>query len=322
MLDERRVTMLLAVVEQGSFARAAAALSFTPSAISQQMAMLERDAGAMLFERTPRGVRLTPAGRALVRHAEAVRGHLLDARAEVAAIAEAAGGRLAFGSFPTATASVAAPAIAQFHGEHPDVDLEFVDGEPYESVAGLKARRLDLALVFALDKWPAARDYDGNLVARDDEIEMRHLFDDPFLLLLPKGHRLADPADEVKLVDLTEERIIGSPVGCAPWGMDLEHVCQAAGVELMFEAVYRSADFQAQQALVASGLGITLLPRLALSALRDDVVVRPLMHAPVRRVLLAWAAGAYQTMSMRAMADIICSLTADARFQLEAGAAA
>jgi len=111
MLDERRIAMLLAVVEHGSFTRAAAALSFTASAVSQQMALLERDAGATLFERSPRGVRLTTAGAALVRHAESMRHQLFDARAEMAAITEAAGGRFAFGSFPTATATIAAPAV-------------------------------------------------------------------------------------------------------------------------------------------------------------------------------------------------------------------
>ncbi len=315
MLDERRIDLLLTIAAVGSFARAATQLSFTPSAVSQQMALLERDAGAMLFERQPRGVRLTPAGQALVRHAETIRDRLLDARAEISAIADAAGGRLAFGSFPTGTSTIAAPAIAQFGGEHPDVDLQLVDGEPHESIARLRARELDLAIVFHLDSWPAAMDYDGTLVARDTEIELEPLFDDPFFLLLPRGHRLAESSEEVKLVELAEERIIGSPIGCAPWGMDLEHVCERAGVELMFKAAYRSPDFQAQQALVASGLGITLLPRLAIAALRDDVIVRPLMDAPVRHVTLAWPAGAYRSKSVLAMSDILRGLSCDHRLQ-------
>lgn len=314
MLDERRIQMLLAVAEHGSFTRAAAALSFTPSAISQQMGLLERDAGAVLFERSPRGVRLTEAGNALLLHAQAIRRHLLDARAEVAGITKARGGRLAFGSFPSATATIAAPAIATFHRRHDEVDLQLCDGEPYESAARLRSRELDLALVFSLDNWPAAMDYEGNLVAREDEIETLPLFDDPFLLLLPEGHRLAAP-DEVKLADLAEERIIGSPVGCAPWGVDLEHICAEAGVELMFQAAYRSADFQAQQALVASGLGISLLPRLAAGALRDDVVIRPLMNAPVRHVALAWPAGAYRSPAVKSMIEVIEAIAGDLRFQ-------
>jgi len=314
MLDERRMEMLLAVAAHGSFTRAASALSFSPPAVSQQMGLLERDAGATLFERSARGVRLTAAGDALVRHAELMRSQLVDARAELHAISQAAGGRLAFGSFPTATAALAARAIADFHAAHEGVDLQVIDGEPYESVARLRVRELDLALIFGLDNWPATMDYEGNLVARENEIEQLMLFDDPFLLLLPVDHRLAD-AEEVRLVELADERIIGSPVGCAPWGVDLEHVCEQAGVELMCEASYRSADFQAQQAFVAAGLGISLLPRLALPGLRPDVVARPLMNAPVRHVCLAWPAGAYRTQAVMAMIELIRALIQDARLQ-------
>ena len=315
MLDERRIDMLLAVAEHGSFTRAAAALSFTPSAISQQMGLLERDAQAVLFERSARGVRLTESGTVLVAHADAMRRRFIDLRAEIAAITETKGGRMAFGSFPTATAAIAAPAIAEFQRSHADIDLQLVDGEPYESAARLRTRELDLALVFHLDSWPVAMDYEGTLVARPDELEILPLFDDPFLLLLPADHRLAASKEEVELVDLAEERIIGSPVGCAPWGVDLEHVCAQAGIELMFSAAYRSADFQAQQALVANGLGISLLPRLASGALRDDVVVRPLMNAPVRHVSLACAAGAYRSPAVTAMIDIVGSLASDLRLQ-------
>ena len=261
--------MLLAVAAHGSFAGAASALSFTPSAISQRMRMLERDAGVQLFERSPRGVRLTAAGQALARRAETMRRELIDARAELDALAEA--GQLMFGSFPTATAAFVARAIASYRRRHPTFELEVTDGEPYESVARLRARTLDLAVVFELDSWPATRDYDGNAVADADEVVLESLFDDPFSLLLPADHDLAKEADEVRLEQLTSERIIGSPPGCAPWGMDLEQVCEAAGVQLEFAAHYRSADFQAQQALVAAGLGVSLLPRLAQAALRDDV---------------------------------------------------
>ncbi|MBA3263733.1 MAG: LysR family transcriptional regulator [Thermoleophilaceae bacterium] len=313
MLDPRRIEMLLAVVAHGSFAGAASALSFTPSAVSQQMRMLERDAGVQLFERSQRGVRLTAGGQALARRAETMRRELIDARAELDALAEAGAAQLMFGSFPTATAAFAARAIASYRRRHPSFALEVTDGEPYESVAGLRSRALDLAIVFELDSWPATRDYDGNEVVEADEVVLEPLFDDPFSLILPGDHPLAAEAGEVQLKQLTSERIIGSPLGCAPWGMDLEHVCEAAGVQLEFAAHYRSADFQAQQALVAAGLGVSLLPRLAQTALRDDVVVRPLMDAPVRRISLAWPAGAYRTPAAGAMADEVRAMVADAR---------
>jgi len=313
MLDPRSIEMLLAVAAHGSFAGAASALSFTPSAISQRMRMLERDAGVQLFERSPRGVRLTAAGQALARRAETMRRELIDARAELDALAEAGTGQLMFGSFPTATAAFVARAIASYRRRHPTFELEVTDGEPYESVARLRARTLDLAVVFELDSWPPTRDYDGNAVADADEVVLESLFDDPFSLLLPADHDLAKEADEVRLEQLTSERIIGSPPGCAPWGMDLEQVCEAAGVQLEFAAHYRSADFQAQQALVAAGLGVSLLPRLAQAALRDDVVVRPLMNAPVRQISLAWPAGAYRTPAAEAMAQVVRAEAADAR---------
>ena len=305
--------MLLAVAERGSFAAAAADLSFTPSAVSQQMAMLEREAGVQLFERSSRGVHLTSAGRALVRHAEAIHLRLLDARAELDAVAQGTGGRLALGSFPTATATFAARAVGIFHAQHGDVEVGVTDGEPYESVAGLRARTLDLALVFELDSWPAVKDYDGNLVASPEDVVLEDLFDDPFDLLLPADHALAAEQREIEVAELAEERIIGSPVGAAPWGMDLEHVCKLAGVEPMFDAVYRSPDLQSQQAFVAAGLGISLLPRLAQRTLRGDVAIRPLMHAPVRHVRLAWPAGAYRSSAATAMGEIVSMAASDLR---------
>ena len=313
MLDPRRIAMLLAVAERGSFAAAAGDLSFTPSAVSQQMAMLEREAGVQIFERSSRGVRLTPAGRALVRHAEAIHLRLLDARAELDAVAQGTGGRLALGSFPTATATFAARAVGIFHAQHGDVEVGVTDGEPYESVARLRARTLDLALVFELDSWPAVKDYDGNLVASPEDVVLEDLFDDPFDLLLPVDHALTAEQREIELAELADERIIGSPVGAAPWGMDLEHVCKLAGVEPMFDAVYRSPDLQSQQAFVAAGLGISLLPRLAQRTLRGDVAIRPLMHAPVRHVRLAWPAGAYRSSAATAMGEIVRAAASDLR---------
>lgn len=305
--------MLLSVAAHGSFAAAAGELSFTSSAVSQQMAILEREAGIQLFERSSRGVRLTPAAHTLVRHAEAIHLRLLDARAELDGLAEASAGRLAFGSFPTATAAFAARAVGSFHDQHGEVEIGVTDGEPYESVARLRARELDLALVFDLDSWPAVKDYDGNDVASPDDVVLEDLFDDPFDLLLPMDHPLAADHREIELKELAEERIIGSPVGAAPWGMDLEHVCKLAGVELMFDAVYRSPDLQSQQAFVAAGLGISLLPRLAQRTLRPDVAIRPLMHAPVRHIRLAWPAGAYRSRAATAMGEIVSTAASDLR---------
>ena len=177
--------MLTEVARRGSFSAAAEAMSFTPSAVSQQMSALARDTGVALFERTPRGMRLTESAEALVAHAHAVFARLGDAQAELEAIAGGAGGRLRFGSFPTATMAFAARAMQVFRDRCPGIELHFADGEPYENVARLKERQLDLAVLFDFDHWTAATDYDGRAVCDDRDIECTELFDDPFRVVVP-----------------------------------------------------------------------------------------------------------------------------------------
>lgn len=164
--------MLAEVARRGSFSAAADAMCFTPSAVSQQMSALARDTGVDLFERTPRGMRLTESGEALVAHAQAVFAQLGEAQAELEAIAGGAGGRIRFGSFPTATMAFGAEAIEVFRTRCPGVEVRFADGEPYENVARLKERVLDLAVLFDFDHWTAVTDYDGRAVC-DDRDRMR-----------------------------------------------------------------------------------------------------------------------------------------------------
>src|SRR3954467_13835179 len=134
MLDVKRLRILRAVAEAGSFSAAADALSYTQSAVSQQIAALERETGATLVDRSARGVRLTDAGRALVCHTDAILARLSDAEAELDAIAGLRGGRLRVVAFPSAAASIVPPAIARFRAEHPGVELSL---EPEETGAAL-----------------------------------------------------------------------------------------------------------------------------------------------------------------------------------------
>src|ERR687894_671746 len=129
MLDVRRMKVLREVAARGSFSAAAEALSFTQSAVSQQIAALEREAGAVLVQRSARGVRLTEAGEALVRHTEAVLGRLAEAGAELEAIAGLRGGRLRMSSFESAAATLMPLAIAAFRERHPGVELSLTLGE-------------------------------------------------------------------------------------------------------------------------------------------------------------------------------------------------
>ncbi|MDQ3723959.1 MAG: LysR family transcriptional regulator [Actinomycetota bacterium] len=310
MLDLRRLAVLREVANRGSFAAAAAALCFTPSAVSQQMTSLAREMDVVLFERTPRGMRLTESARSLLIHCEAVFARLSDAQSELDAIAGGVRGRVRLGCFPTATVAFAAVAIDEFRRRYAGVEISFADGEPYESVARLKERELDLAVLFDFDRWTAATDYDGRAVCDDREIECVELFDDPFHVVVPRGHRLAG-AETVELTDLVGERVIGSPSVCSPWGADFHALCHVAGYEPDFEPRYRSADFASLQAIVATGRGITLVPELALrSSSSAGTVARRLVGGPVRHVRLATLAGIAPSSACEAMSALLREVTA------------
>src|SRR5919112_688478 len=180
MLDVRRMKVLREVAVRGSFSAAAESLSFTQSAISQQIAALEREAGTVLVQRNARGIRLTEAGEALVRHADAVLARLAEAEAELEAIAGLRGGRLRLASFESAAASLMPLAIAAFRAEHPGVELSLIMAEPEDSAPLLKSGELDLALGF-----------DARIRAEVDGVARQHLLSDPMFLVLPSDHPLA-----------------------------------------------------------------------------------------------------------------------------------
>lgn len=306
MVNPDRLRVLLAAARAGSFSAAADVLFLTPSAVSQQIAALEREVGAALFERGRRGVDLTTAGEALHRHAEAVANRLADAQAEIDALVAGETGRVTLGSFPTATASFVAASVALFQRRHPGLEVRLVDGEPYESVRRLKLRELDVAVVFDLASWPVYQSYEGRPTAASGDIELVDLCEDPFLVMLPAEHPLASKPT-LELGDLRGERITGSSNDCAPWGSDLRGLCREVGFEPILEAFYCSADFQAQQAFVAAGLGLSLLPALAIGV-RDDIVLRPLRGGPVRRVRLAFPSGAFRSTATTALVSVLRDL--------------
>jgi len=305
----RRLQMLLEVVEAESFAGAARRLDVSPAAIAQQMAVLERELDAVLFERVSRGVRPTAAGAALASHAAAIDTRVTQARADVAAISAGVGGPLAFGSFPTATSAFAARCAAQFSARRPDVDLRFLDGEPYESAARLRDRLLDLAVVFDLPSWPLERNYAGQAVCDDRSVELEPLFDDPFHLAVPRGHPLAE-REVVTLEELSRHLLLSSGPGGGPWGPDLRRLA-GAGSEPQFDLRTESTDFAALIGFVAAGTGLTLLPSLALSAgWHPGIEIRPLDRAPARRIHLAYPAGAVRSPATNAIAALVREVVA------------
>src|SRR5271163_4541264 len=180
MLNVVRLKILKEVAYRGSFSAAAEALSYTQSAVSQQIATLEAEAGMTLLERHPRGVSLTAAGQTLVGHTEGILARLDAAEASMSAIAGLRGGRLRVASFPTAGATLMPLAITEFRSSYPHVELTLAEGEPEAIVTRLRAGELDLALLFEFAGGP--------LPAQD--VARTELLEDPMYLALPRAHPL------------------------------------------------------------------------------------------------------------------------------------
>jgi DNA-binding transcriptional LysR family regulator len=269
--DVRRLRVLRAVAEHGSFAAAAAELQYTPSAISQQIAALERETGAVLVERGPRGTRLTQAGGVLDRHAAVVLGQLAAARAELDDLASLRGGSVALAAFESAWTSVVPTAVSAYRRAHPDVQLQLAEQDPVEAVAGVRAGVADVAFVFepnALE--PAALDGLSRTV----------IVHDPLWAVLPADHPLAG-APAVDLAALCADPWVAPTAHCATV---VRGACAAAGFEP--DVAFSSADYGAVQGFVAAGAGVALVPYLALVG-RTGTVTRPLTGPAPTRVLAA-----------------------------------
>jgi DNA-binding transcriptional LysR family regulator len=293
MLDVRRMRVLREVAARGSFSAAAEALSFTQSAVSQQVAALEREAGATLVERGPRGIRLTDAGRALVAHADAILARIDAAEEELAAIAGLRGGRLRLASFQSAGATLVPRAVAEFRERHAGVELAMIEAEPEEACEHLRSGEIDLALVYDFEPIP------GML---EDELELTHLIEDPYDAILPREHPLAERR-VLRLADLAAEPWIASTERCGCRQIT-ERACQEAGFEP--RVAFEADETLAAQALVAAGVGVTVLPRLALATVHPGVVVRPLRRdAVVRRIWAARPAAGYRSPASEAMVQIL-----------------
>ena len=193
MLNVNRLLILREVVRRGSFSAAAQELSYTQSAVSQQIAALEAETGMTLLVRRPRGVSLTAAGQTLMVHTESVLSDLDAAEAALAAIAGLRGGRLRMASFPTAGATLMPLAIATFSERYPDVELTLAEGEPEQIAPRLRAGELDLALLFEFEQ-----------SSLTDGIARVELLEDPLYLALPREHRLAE-RKRLRLEDLRAE---------------------------------------------------------------------------------------------------------------------
>jgi DNA-binding transcriptional LysR family regulator len=275
MLDPRRLLILDAVAREGSMTAAAAALAYTPSAVSQAIGALEREAGAQLVDRGPRGVRLTEAGAVLARHAAALRERLALAADELDDVKGLRAGRLRIAAFPSAGSVLVPPAIAAFRAEHAGVELTLEEAEPAAAADGLREGRFDLALIY---------EYDFETVLDPAGIALHPVRTDPMLVALPPGHPLADD-DPVAM-----ERLAGET-----WVSSADPTCKrllvhgAGRAGFTPKVAFASDDYGAVGRLVLAGVGVALVPALAAPSVGDAVLLRRLDPAPARRISVAVA---------------------------------
>ena len=274
MIDAHRLAVLREVARAGSFAGAAAVLHHTPSAVSQQIAALERGAGAVLVQRSTRGVTLTDAGRVLLATADAIHAELQTAAQQLRALQADGPQALTVVTFPSAGEPLLAPALTAMTAAagHP-VEVTVIEAEPDEALGSVRDGQADLALVYHFHTpqppraWPAAAG-PGTYTA---------LVADPLRLLVPAGHPLAGrPA--VSLAEFAGERWIH---GWGDVGGVLEMLAAVSGFQP--RVACRSSDYGFVSALVGAGVGVALVPSLALTG-RPDVRDLQIVPQPTRYV--------------------------------------
>jgi len=293
MLNVQRLRVLREVLSQGSFSEAASALNYTQSAVSQAIATLESEAGLPLIERDRRGVRPTSAGERLAEHAGRILTQLDVAEAELGAIAGIRGGELRMASFPTAGATLMPLAIAAFRSAYPHVALSLVEGEPEELIPRLRDGEFDLGLIFGF----------GAAGEPGPGLQSSPLFEDPMRLALPKGHRLTRK-EHITLEDLSDEAWVQTSEASA-CARHVVRVCRAAGFEPRVS--FESDDYLTVQGLVAAGVGVALIPQLALSqTVSYDIAVRELQpNGPVRHVVVSTPGTGVSLPAAAAMLEIL-----------------
>ncbi|MEN3611119.1 LysR family transcriptional regulator [Plantactinospora sp. ZYX-F-223] len=273
MLDVRRLRLLCDLARLGTIAAVAQAHTYTASAVSQQLAVLEREAGVPLLERTGRRVTLTTAGRVLVRHAETVLTALEQTTAALAAVTTGPTGPLRIGAFPTAVRTLLPATLVALGHQHPGLELRVTELDPVAVPAGLRERRLDVGLL---------HDYDVVPVEPDPGLDTVPLLDETVFLAVPTSvPEAADPLRDTR----DAAWILASP-GTLCHTATL-HVCLAAGFTPL--ARHHADDFATVLALVAAGQGVSLIPQLA--AAQPPVGVRLVPLDTRRRTRIAYRRG-------------------------------
>jgi len=273
MLDVRRLRLLRELAREGTIAGVARVCSLTPSAVSQQLALLRREVGAPLYFRDGRRLVLTEAATVLVEHTEEVLAELERARASVAALTSTVRGVLSLAAFPTAARAFAAETIARCRAAHPDLRIRLAELETTEAIDAVRGGHVDVALVYAYSLLPRHR---------EPAVRFEQLLTEPLLLALPTG--LAAGDGPLPLASLADQPWIAAHQDDALHAM-LERACAAAGFAPRFDLV--SSDYTVIFALVRAGLGVSIVPRLALESTEPGVELREIADVALSRTISA-----------------------------------
>lgn len=290
--DVRKLRVLREVAARGTIAAAAEALRMTPSAASQQLATLERQAGVDLVVRTGRSVKLTPTALRLVEHTERVLHHLEAARVDLSTDPHDISGELHLAAFSTAMRAIVAPALPRLRETHPALDIGVINHDTERALAALTTGTIDLAVIYDYDLLPSPAPVGATL---------QLLLEEPVHLALPT--RLAGNRSPLDLKALADERWIAPADGTSCHAF-VQRACHYAGFEPVFWALCE--DFGAIADLVAAGVGVAMIPELGCRDVPDGVVLRPL-RAPnvVRRIHVATRNGNRNHPGVRAIVDAL-----------------
>jgi DNA-binding transcriptional LysR family regulator len=292
-LDVDRLRVFRTVATLGSFTAAARSLAYTQPGVSHHVKQLERELGVTLIERSSRGIRLTPPGRTLLEHADALLTRLAEVERDVMEIAQQGGVELRMVAAPTIAATVLPPAVASFRRQLPDVTLALSEADPPGSLEQLAAGTWDLALAY---------DYPILERTHDASLAWDPLFGDQMAVCLPVRHPCA-VRGSLSLEELQGETWV------APYDSvcreAIEVACSRAGFTP--RVVSETNDYMAMQGLVATGVGVAVVPRLVASiALRDGVVMRRLNGSPLERlVAIVSRRDGFRSNASRTMCDYL-----------------
>lgn len=291
-MDLERLRVLHAVHTAGSVTGAAQALHVTTSAVSQQMARLEREAGQRLTERHGRGIRLTEAGELLAREAGDLLAHAEQVEARLAAHRGAVAGTLCIAAFATAARGLLPAALHDLRSRYPDLSLSLSEQEPHQAIPALSRGDLDIAVV---QEWP------DTALAIPASLARRHLLEDSLDVALPAGHPLA-ARDSVAIKELADDDWISWSTGqiCHDW---LVHTLRAHGARPRI--LHTASEHSTQLALVGAGLGAAVIPRLGREPAPASVRFVPIDPFPVRCIYALWRASTAPRPAISATLDAL-----------------